>query len=531
MASQAYEGILTSPLLALAVGCLLILYIVYSYASSWYRLREFDGPPLASLSYLWMFRTSLAGEQAVRYRAVSDRYGALARIGPNDLLTADPDVLRRMSAARSLYPRSNWYRAMRIDPYVPVVVSMTDDAAHDRRKAQLTPGYSGRENPDIEASIDEQIASLAVLIRRKYVSSSSSSTSTSKSKSTNTTVHDGAESPPPLLRPMDLAITTNYFTLDVITRIAYGREFGYLETDSDVFDYIKTTESITPRNTLLAEIPYLSLFAFSNTALKLFGPKPTDKEGIGQMMALAQKIVGERFGPDAKNERDMLGSFIRHGLPRRQCEAEVLVQIIAGSDTTATAIRGTMLYIMSTPHVYFRLQREIDDAVASGKASTVIYEGLRMNLPFSGLLMKEVPPEGDTLGGRFVPGGTRVAQSILAIQRSREIFGDDADLFRPERWLIDRGHHHVDGEEGEEEKGGEERKREMAQTVDLVFGCGRWGCIGKTVAFLELNKIYFELLRHFDFQLIDVKNPMRSRNYNMFFQSDMWVKVTERTGL
>lgn len=26
----------------------------------------------------------------------------------------------------------------------------------------------------------------------------------------------------------------------------------------------------------------------------------------------------------------------------------------------------------------------------------VIYEGLRMNIPFSGLTMKQVPPEGDT---------------------------------------------------------------------------------------------------------------------------------------
>jgi len=39
------------------------------------------------------------------------------------------------------------------------------------------------------------------------------------------------------------------------------------------------------------------------------------------------------------------------------------------------------------------------------------------------------------------------------------------------------------------------------------------------------------LLRNFDFQLVDPMNPWVSRNTNMFFQSDMWVKVTERQGV
>lgn len=65
----------------------------------------------------------------------------------------------------------------------------------------------------------------------------------------------------------------------------------------------------------------------------------------------------------------------------------------------------------------------------------MIYEGMRMQIPFSGLLMKEVPPEGDTINGMFVPGGTRIAHDTLAMQRSAAMFGNDATVFRPERWL------------------------------------------------------------------------------------------------
>lgn len=109
----------------------------------------------------------------------------------------------------------------------------------------------------------------------------------------------------------------------------------------------------------------------------------------------------------------------------------------------------------------------------------MIYEGLRMQIPFSGLLMKQVPPEGDTLAdGRFVPGGTRIAHNTLAIQRRRDIFGEDADVFRPERWL--------DGVSPEQ-------RQRMVQTTELVFGYGRWGCLGKPVAFLELQKVFVEV--------------------------------------
>lgn len=102
-----------------------------------------------------------------------------------------------------------------------------------------------------------------------------------------------------------------------------------------------------------------------------------------------------------------------------------------------------------------------------------------MQIPFSGLVMKEVPPGGDTIDGHFVPAGTRIAHNTLAVQRRRDIFGDDADVFQPERWLgIDA-----------------ERRQLMMQTTELVFGYGRWGCSGKPVAFLELNKVFVEVCR------------------------------------
>ncbi|KAK4150623.1 cytochrome P450, partial [Chaetomidium leptoderma] len=207
-------------------------------------------------------------------------------------------------------------------------------------------------------------------------------------------------------------------------------------------------------------------------------------------------------------------------------------QLVAGSDTTASAIRGTMLHLAATRHAYAKLQNEIDTAIAQGRISnpitgeeakklkylqvTVIYEGMRMQPPFSGLVMKQAPPEGDTLpnDGQFViPGGTRVAQNTLAMMRRRDIFGADADVFRPERWLLNNA---------------PEQRLRMVQTVEFVFGHGRWGCLGRPVAFLELNKVFVELLRRFDFEILNPKRPRREANFNMFFHSELWMRVTER---
>lgn len=90
--------------------------------------------------------------------------------------------------------------------------------------------------------------------------------------------------------------------------------------------------------------------------------------------------------------------------------------------------------------------------------------------------MKEVPPEGDTLHGKFIPGGTRIAHNTWGVLRQESIFGQDADLFQPERWL----------------KADVTKRSLMQKTTELSFGYGRWVCLGKPVVFMVLNKIFVE---------------------------------------
>ena len=166
---------------------------------------------------------------------------------------------------------------------------------------------------------------------------------------------------------------------------------------------------------------------------------------------------------------------------------------VAGSDTTATALRVSLLHIITNPRVYQTLTTEIHTAIWQNHISSpvitdaeakslpylqaVIREGLRIWPPVSAWLEKEVPASGDVIEGRFVPGGTKIAVAGWAMQRATDVYGSDVDVFRPERWL----------------EAGPEKAREMNRMLDLIFGFGRFGCLGRAIAWLELDKVFVEV--------------------------------------
>lgn len=46
-----------------------------------------------------------------------------------------------------------------------------------------------------------------------------------------------------------------------------------------------------------------------------------------------------------------------------------------------------------------------------------------------------VPKGGAVLNGQFIPEGTVIGITGWVTQRDKDVFGADADFFRPERWL------------------------------------------------------------------------------------------------
>lgn len=143
--------------------------------------------------------------------------------------------------------------------------------------------------------------------------------------------------------------------------------------------------------------------------------------------------------------------------------------------------------------VYQKLQDEIDATMNQRKLissevvedfalkrlpylQACISESLRTYPPIFQLRERIVPPEGMTILGYRIPGGTFVGLNSLA-KRFQGVYGEFPDKFQPERWLIEDKEH----------------LKLMYRYLELVFGYGSSKCLGVNLASMEVSKIVFEV--------------------------------------
>lgn len=86
-----------------------------------------------------------------------------------------------------------------------------------------------------------------------------------------------------IYQPMDLARKAQYLTLDVIGDLAFGKNFGHLEQDDDVFGYIEQTEASMPAMMLITVLPSLARLTQSKL-LQRFMPSENDPHGFGKFI-------------------------------------------------------------------------------------------------------------------------------------------------------------------------------------------------------------------------------------------------------
>ena len=280
------------------------LLAIINTGRSYRRLSHIPGPPLAAISRLWIVKGHLGTRFHLNLYEVNKKYGPLARIGPNALVTSDPELVRRMHANRSPYRRSLWYEATRFKPGAENVLSERHEEKHSNLRKKMASGYAGKENPGLESEIDGRIRDLINLIDCKYIC---------------TDQEPG--------RQMDFARKANFFTTDVISGLAFGQTFEYLKFDEDRYEYIKAIEESVRTIILMTELVEFRSFLEKSSLIKLLAPSSTDKIGLGKINEIAKEKVAERFGDDKKVKQDMLGSFLNHGLSQEEAESETVLQL------------------------------------------------------------------------------------------------------------------------------------------------------------------------------------------------------------
>ncbi|KAI9443587.1 cytochrome P450 [Lactarius indigo] len=168
----------------------------------------------------------------------------------------------------------------------------------------------------------------------------------------------------------------------------------------------------------------------------------------------------------------------KHDLSKREQAWLVGTMLAAGGETTSTMLLWWLLAMLAYPEVQRRAHAELDEVVGTARPPTfadlpslpyiraMVNETLRWSLtvPFG---VPHISSADDWYEGMFIPKGTVCLQNMRLINSEPEVFGSDAELFDPARYLGENCRVKVlDGRED----------------GHMSFGFGRRICPGRYVA-------------------------------------------------
>ncbi|KAI0701013.1 cytochrome P450 [Cerioporus squamosus] len=232
-----------------------------------------------------------------------------------------------------------------------------------------------------------------------------------------------------------------------------------------------------------------------------------------------------------KGNRDVMSILVRENAKEsgesRMSHDEIVAQMrtimLAGQETTSNTLSWALLELAKQPHIQTRLRAEVhamertirergdaDFTVADFEAmpylQAVLKEILRFYpaVPhlFRQSLRDDVLPlskpvttrSGNVVTEIPIRAGLRVILSVCAYNREKDVWGEDAHTFNPERWL--------DSTKG---------KRGTSVGVYsnlLTFAGGVRACIGWRFAIYELQAFLTELVSNFQFELTEDVNRL-----------------------
>ncbi|CAO2161915.1 unnamed protein product [Urochloa humidicola] len=235
-----------------------------------------------------------------------------------------------------------------------------------------------------------------------------------------------------------------------------------------------------------------------------------------QMKRIAAEIEGILRGMIAKREGamrageatgdDLLGllleSNMEHsgggGMSTDDVIGECKLFYFAGMETTSILLTWTMLLLCMHPEWQDRAREEVlrvFPAAAAGTApdydglsrlkivTMVLQEVLRLYTPLPAVHRQTYKPV--ELGGVRYPAGVTLVLPLLCVHHDKDVWGPDADEFRPERFA-----------EGVAGAAGGDRSPAF-----FSFGGGPRTCVGQNFALLEAKMGLAMILRSFEFEL------------------------------
>lgn len=217
--------------------------------------------------------------------------------------------------------------------------------------------------------------------------------------------------------------------------------------------------------------------------------------------ALLYAEIGDRRQQPQPNRTDILSLMISardaQGEPLSDGELhdELMTLLVAGHETTASALAWALYWVHWRPEVGQRLHQELEmlgpspDPLAYTSLpylTAVCQETLRIYpvAPTTGIRIVSQPM---AVAGYEFPAGSVLLLNVYLVHHREDLY-PEPDVFRPERFL----------------------ERQYSPSEYLPFGGGHRSCIGSAFALMEMKLVLATILRHWELELPEgMRRPLK----------------------
>ncbi|CAJ2511150.1 Uu.00g067750.m01.CDS01 [Anthostomella pinea] len=438
-----------------ALLSLLLLGLLCTWLiTNWLKLSKAPSPVLAGTTDLWPAYQQRNGQLRTKLIELHARYGPIVRYGVRSISISDPEVINVVYGSRAGFITADSYKVLvgiSNGKEVPNLVSTADEARHGALRRSVANAFTPTASLDYEKWIDATIAELLDVIGRK--------------KKTT---------------PFDLANTILFYKMDAAGRFSFGEPIGCLAAEVDVGGSIQLIRDRFTHWGRWSSLPGLERLLYRNPR----APSGMAAAAAGKLRARA--AAQEKKDGGGSEHADLLQ------LPRGQQgePADAGHDGRDAGDTTAASVTSALYFLLKNSDAMYKLEQELAGAKLP-EIPSFAAESMRVFSSATWPMERLVPDGGVTIAGMFFPAGTSVGCFPSAIHRNTKLYGEDAGVFRPERWLTP-----------------DREALRLMEAAHMGFSRGRRSCLGQNIAVMQMKKVIPALVVKFQMSLVDPDAPL-----------------------
>jgi cytochrome P450 len=488
------------------LGLVLGAGVLYTLGLAVYRvffhpLAKYPGPLLAKLTDAYQLYHAYKGDRHLEFWRLHQRYGPAVRFSPNGVCFDSATALKDVYGFKSNVRKAEFYDAF-AHP-VANTHNTRDRTLHARKRRVMSQAFGDTAMKGVERYILHNVRAFCEQI-------GGGASDDNKGWTT----------------PKNMSDWCSYLAMDILGDLCFGKAFHMIESPENRFA-LDLVEAATTRHLICGTMPIVNTFKLDKF---LF---PNLAAGRARYMAYSKGQLAERtkLGEDT-DRRDFFYYLLKardpetqQGFSTPELWAESNLLIIAGSDTTSTAMAATLFYLVRNEAALQKATQEVrsafghEEEIIQGSAlSSCTYlracidEAMRLSPSVGGILPREVLAGGLTVDGHTIPEGVVVGVPHYTIHHNPAYYPSPFS-FIPERW-VEGAEANLEGAVGLVGTTSKVTADDVARAHSAFcpFSVGPRGCIGKGLAYHEMTTTLARTLYLYDMRrAVGVKDPGEGR--------------------